>query len=113
MTHDETVAARKQASLIGVCKAVGEGLGFNPDFLRIALAISLIVKPEYTLIVYGILFNVALGISARVAPTIQIFFIAQPLNILLGLTLFAGTLGVALSGFSEAMAGFMRTGWAF
>ncbi|MGN6122161.1 MAG: PspC domain-containing protein [Sphingomonas oligoaromativorans] len=55
MTHDETVAARKQASLIGVCKAVGEGLGFNPDFLRIGLAISLIVKPEYTLIVYGIL----------------------------------------------------------
>ena len=55
MTHTETVAARKKASLLGICQAVGEGLGFNPDFLRIALAISLVVKPEYTLVVYGIL----------------------------------------------------------
>ena len=55
MTHEETVAARKKASLIGVCLRVGEGLGFNPDLLRIALAISLIVNPVYTLIVYGIL----------------------------------------------------------
>ena len=55
MTHDETTAARKKASLLGVCQAVGEGLGFNPDLLRAALAVSLIVDPEYTLIVYGIL----------------------------------------------------------
>jgi phage shock protein PspC (stress-responsive transcriptional regulator) len=55
MTHAEAAPAAKKASLIGVCQAVGDGLGFNADFLRVALAISLIVKPEYTLIVYGIL----------------------------------------------------------
>ncbi|WP_019831346.1 flagellar biosynthetic protein FliR [Sphingomonas sp. PR090111-T3T-6A] len=88
------------------------------DFAQLAIqattrATGLALGMAAPLIAYGILFNVALGISARVAPTIQIFFIAQPLNILLGLTLLAGTLGVALTGFSQAMAAFMRTGWAF
>jgi flagellar biosynthesis protein FliR len=88
------------------------------DFAQLAVktvtrATGLALGMAAPLIVYGILFNAALGLSARVAPSIQIFFIAQPLNILLGLTLFAGTLGVALTGFSEAMASFMRTGWAF
>ena len=88
------------------------------DFAQLAVkavtrATGLALGMAAPLIVYGILFHVALGLSARMAPSIQVFFITQPLNILLGLTLFAGTLGVALTGFSEAMAGFMRTGWAF
>src|SRR5206468_1433675 len=39
------------------------------------------------LVIYGIVFNVALGLSARLAPAIQVFFISQPANLLLGLAL--------------------------
>ena len=63
------------------------------------------------LVVYGIVFNVALGLAARLAPTIQVFFIAQPLNILLGLSLFAAILGAVLMGFATAMGDWLQQGW--
>jgi flagellar biosynthetic protein FliR len=94
---------------VGVLPPIG-------DFARLAIgattkATGIALGMAAPLIVYGILFNTALGLAARVAPTIQVFFISQPLNILLGLSLFAATLGVALTGFATAMAGFMRSGW--
>jgi phage shock protein C len=43
---------RKKESLIGVCQAVGDDFGFNPDFLRVALAMLMLVNAEATLAVY-------------------------------------------------------------
>jgi flagellar biosynthetic protein FliR len=87
------------------------------DFAQLAvravtMSMSLGLSMAAPLMVYGILFHLALGLTARMAPAIQVFFISQPLNILLGLTLFAVTLGVALNGFAQAMAVFMQSGWA-
>ena len=86
------------------------------DFAQLAIAtttraMELGFSLAAPLVVYGIVFNVALGLSARLAPTIQVFFIAQPLNILLGLALFAATLGAVLTGFAAGMADFMQQGW--
>ncbi len=63
-------------------------------------------------LVYGIVFNVALGFSARLAPTVQIFFIAQPLNILLGIAMLAVTAGAILMAFSNAITSWMQSGWS-
>jgi len=63
-------------------------------------------------LVYGIVFNVALGMSARLSPQIQVFFIAQPLNILLGLALLAVTVGAILTAFSVSFAEWMQTGFS-
>jgi len=92
------------------------GLPPAEDFARLAVqvttdATSLALSLAAPLIVYGILFNVALGLAARVAPSIQVFFIVQPLNLLLGLALFATVLGVVLSTFAESMASFMQASW--
>ena len=46
-------------------------------------AMSLAVSMAAPLLVYGIVFNVALGFASRLAPALQVFFIAQPLNLLL------------------------------
>jgi flagellar biosynthetic protein FliR len=45
-------------------------------------------------IVFSLVFNLAAGLVGRVMPQFQIFFVATPLNILLGLSIFALTLGV-------------------
>ncbi|MEP9359798.1 flagellar biosynthetic protein FliR [Sphingomonas sp. KR3-1] len=63
------------------------------------------------LLIYGIVFNVALALAARVAPAIQVFFIAQPLNLLLGTSLAAATLGTMLTYFASAMGDAMQGGW--
>lgn len=86
------------------------------DFARLAVttignAMSLAVSIAGPFLVYGIVFNVALGFSARLAPAIQIFFIAQPLNLLLGVALLAVTVGAILTGFSVAFADWMQNGF--
>lgn len=86
------------------------------DFAQLAIrtisrAMELGISLAAPLIVYGIVFNVALGLAARLAPSIQVFFITQPLNILLGLALFAATLGAVLTGSATAMAQWMQSGW--
>lgn len=88
-----------------------------PDFARLALTVvaratELGVSLAAPLIVYGIVFNVALGLSARLAPAIQVFFVAQPLNLLLGLALFATMLGAILTSFAAAMAAWLHGGWS-
>ena len=90
---------------------VGAVLMLLPVFSEEAVPsrIRLLAAP---LIVYGIVFNVALGLASRLAPAIQIFFIAQPLNLLLGVTLFATILGALLTAFAAAMAAWLQNGWS-
>lgn len=93
------------------------GLPPAADFAELAIRVttrsmSLGLSLAAPLIVYGIVFNVALGMSARLAPAIQVFFIAQPLNLLLGLTLFATVLGTLLTTFASAMAQWLQSGWS-
>ena len=43
--------------------------------------------------VFALVFNTALGLVARIMPQFQVFFAAQPLNLLLGLSVFALSVG--------------------
>ena len=45
-------------------------------------------------IVFALVFNMASGLVARVMPAFQIFFVASPLSVILGLSIFALSLGV-------------------
>lgn len=92
------------------------GLPPAADFAQLAVATTsrsmvLGISLAAPLIIYGIVFNVALGLSARLAPTIQVFFIAQPLNIMLGLALFAATFGAVIMGFATSMGEWIQQGW--
>jgi len=87
------------------------------DFAQLAIGVTsrsmaLALSLAAPMLVYGIVLNIALGMSVRLAPAIQIFFIAQPLTIMLGLTIFAIILGPLLIGFSDAMALWLQTTWA-
>lgn len=92
------------------------GLPPAQDFAQLAVAavtrsMALGISLAAPLLVYGIVFNVALGLAARVAPAIQVFFIAQPLNLMLGLALTAMTIGTMLTFFASAMGDAMQGGW--
>ena len=45
-------------------------------------------------VVFSLVFNIATGLVGRVMPQFQVFFVAAPLNVLLGLSVFALSLGV-------------------
>ncbi len=62
-------------------------------------------------LVFSLVFNVAVGLVGRVMPQFQVFFVATPLIVLLGLTIFAlsiGTIGLVWVGrFRELVAAFL------
>ncbi|MDR6853468.1 flagellar biosynthetic protein FliR [Sphingomonas sp. BE123] len=87
------------------------------DFAQLAVrvagnALALGVSLAAPLLVYGIVFNTVLGLVARVAPALQVFFIAQPLNLLLGVTITAATFGAMLIAFANSIATWMNMGWS-
>jgi len=93
------------------------GLPPAADFAQLAIlttarSMSLAIALSAPLLIYGIVFNMALGLSTRLAPAIQVFFLMQPLNLLLGLALFASLLGGILTTFSTAMADWLQASWA-
>jgi flagellar biosynthetic protein FliR len=44
-------------------------------------------------LVFSLVFNVAVGLVGRVMPQFQVFFVASPLMVLFGLSIFALSLG--------------------
>jgi len=64
------------------------------DFASVVLhfvsqSFVLAIQISAPFIAYAFIFNVGLGLMARLAPRIQVFFVAMPLNIYFGFTLFA------------------------
>jgi flagellar biosynthesis protein FliR len=57
---------------------------------------------------FGIIFNVGLGLMSRLAPQIQVFFIAQPLSIMTGVALLLASLGAMMTAFTTAFADALR-----
>ncbi len=69
------------------------------DFTSLAIrtlgdAFMLGVQLSAPLLVFALIFNLASGLVGRVMPSFQVFFAAAPLSILLGLSVFALSLGV-------------------
>ncbi len=71
------------------------------DFAALALAVfteafDLAIRMAAPLLVFGLVFNFGLGVLARLMPQLQVFFVAMPLNVLLGVIMFAATFGAGL-----------------
>jgi phage shock protein C len=54
-------------TLFGICEGVGQDLGFNPNYLRVALAVSMIWNPVAVLATYALL-GVAVAASRWITP---------------------------------------------
>jgi len=69
------------------------------DFAELAIrtvgdSFMLGIQLSAPVIVFALIFNLAAGLIGRVMPAFQIFFAAAPLSIILGLSIFALSLGV-------------------
>ena len=91
---------------VGGFLAAGDWLTLAVSTATQALALSVSLAAPF--ILYAVIFNLALGFGARLAPTLQLFFVAQPLNLLLGFALFALTIGGILTVFTERFAGWLQ-----
>lgn len=88
------------------------------DFVTMAVrtvadAFTLGVQLAAPVLVFAIIFNLASGLVGRVMPAFQVYFAAAPLSIILGLSVFALSLGVVGTVFIDryrAVAGVFAGG---
>lgn len=71
---------------------VGDALPIE-DFTRVVIhytSYSFLLGTQLAapFLVYGVVFNVGLGLVNRLVPRVQVFFVSMPLNIMFGFTLF-------------------------
>jgi flagellar biosynthesis protein FliR len=59
-------------------------------------------------LVFGLVFNVGLGVLSRLMPQMQVFFVALPLSILLGLIFLVLVLGAMMGFFLDYAGGVMH-----
>jgi flagellar biosynthetic protein FliR len=80
----------------------------------VADSFAVAIEMSAPFLVYGIVFAVALGLLARLMPTLQVFFIAMPMQLLAGFALFAVGLTAMmlffLSSYEERMSVFLGGG---
>jgi flagellar biosynthetic protein FliR len=68
---------------------------------------ALAVQISAPFIVFGILFNLGLGVLSRLMPQFQIFFLAMPATILIGMLVMLAVLAVMMGVFVESLGAFM------
>jgi flagellar biosynthetic protein FliR len=59
-------------------------------------------------LVFGLIFNLGLGVLSRLMPQLQVFFIAAPLSLIAGFALLALVIGVLMSVFLEGVGDTLR-----
>jgi flagellar biosynthetic protein FliR len=71
----------------------------------VATAFKIGIQLSAPFLVFGLLFNLGLGVLSRLMPQMQVFFIGLPLSILLGLALLLAVLGAMMGTFVGYLEG--------
>ena len=71
----------------------------------IATSFRIGIQLSAPFLVFGLLFNIGLGVLSRLMPQMQVFFIGLPLSILLGLLLLLFVIGAMMGTFVGYLEG--------
>ncbi len=74
----------------------------------IAASFRIGIQLSAPFLVFGLLFNLGLGVLSRLMPQMQVFFIGMPLSILLGFLLLILVIGAMMGTFTGYLEGVLR-----
>lgn len=74
----------------------------------IATSFRIGIQLSAPFLVFGLLFNLGLGVLSRLMPQMQVFFIGMPLSILLGFLLLIVVIGAMMGTFTGYLEGVLR-----
>lgn len=74
----------------------------------VAAAFRVGIQLSAPFLVFGLLFNLGLGILSRLMPQMQVFFIGLPLSILLGFLILLVVVGAMMGTFTDFLGGVLR-----
>jgi flagellar biosynthesis protein FliR len=87
----------------GEVPLVGDMAHHITNVISVAFRIGIQLSAPF--LVFGLLFNLGLGVLSRLMPQMQVFFIGLPLSILLGLLLLMLVIGAMMGTFVDYLAG--------
>ncbi|WP_342109129.1 flagellar biosynthetic protein FliR [Methylobacterium sp. SI9] len=73
----------------------------------LARGFTLAMQISGPFIAFGILFNVGLGVLSRLMPQLQVFVLAVPASVLIGVVILMGSLGVMMGVFLDDMGRYL------
>jgi len=74
----------------------------------IANAFRVGIQLSAPFLVFGLVFNVALGVLSRLMPQMQVYFVAVPLSIMIGFLILLIVVGAMMGGFLGYVGGVLR-----
>jgi flagellar biosynthetic protein FliR len=74
----------------------------------IASAFRVGIQLSGPFLVFGLVFNIALGVLSRLMPQMQVYFVAVPLSILLGFLILIVVVGAMMGSFLDYVGGVLR-----
>ena len=74
----------------------------------IATSFRIGIQLSAPFLVFGLLFNLGLGVLSRLMPQMQVFFIGLPLSILLGFLLLVLVIGAMMGTFTGYLEGVLH-----
>jgi flagellar biosynthesis protein FliR len=81
----------------GEVPLMGDAAALNTRTVATAFRIGIQLSAPF--LVFGLLFNLGLGVLSRLMPQMQVFFVGLPLSILIGLLIFLMVLGAMMTVF--------------
>jgi flagellar biosynthetic protein FliR len=90
----------------GEMPAVGDAANLVTRTIGAAFRIGMQLAAP--LLVFGLVFNLALGVLARLMPQMQVYFVAMPLSILIGLLILLLIIGSMMGTFMSHLEGVLR-----
>lgn len=100
--HHIMIAAMRDSYILFPAGKIPSTAAFAALAIRtVADSFQLGVQIGSPFLVYGLLFNVGLGLLSRLMPQLQVFFIAMPAGILLGFTIFFFVLSASMFWFTQ------------
>ncbi len=90
----------------GEVPAVGDAAQLAISVAQSAFYVGVQISAPF--LVFGLVFNVGLGILSRMMPQLQVFFLAMPAGILIGTVILIFVLGLMMDGFIGHVARVFR-----
>lgn len=90
----------------GAFPPIGDATEFMID--AVSTAFRLGIQIAAPVLIFSLVFNVALGLVSRLIPQVQVFMTAMPLSVMLGLAMIALGLGGGMMVWLDAMQAQMR-----
>jgi flagellar biosynthetic protein FliR len=106
--HLAIVAIRDSYMLLPPAGIPATGDAATLAIRAIGQGFSLAVQISAPFIAFAILFNLGLGVLSRLMPQLQVFFLAMPATILIGMLVLLATVSVMMSVFVDGLATFLR-----